>query len=31
MLVVADDIDSVFIDPLATSCGAITLDVNPAA
>jgi hypothetical protein len=31
MLVVADDIDSVFIDPLATSCGDITLDVNPAA
>jgi len=30
MLIVADDEDSVYIGTLATSCGDITLDVNPA-
>jgi len=31
MLIVADDVDSVYIGTYATSCGTITLDVDPAS
>ena len=31
MLIVADDVDSVYIGTFATSCGTITLDVDPSA
>ena len=31
MLIVADDVDSVYIGTLATSCGAIVLDVAPGS